>query len=89
MASLFLEWLSHFNKVNKKKSRVGPLLINDHVVDDGKVIAENLNNFFCSVFTRENIDCIPEFSLQTAMGDRLDTIDIKEEDIEKNINKII
>ena len=81
-------FFSHFNKVNKKKSRVGPLLINDHVVDDDKDIAENLNNFFCSVFTRENMDSIPEFSLQTAIGDRLDTIDIKEEDIEKNINKM-
>ena len=64
------------------------MLINDHIVDDDKGIAENLNNFFCSVFTRENIDSIPEFSLQTAIGDRLDTIDIKEEDVEKNINKM-
>ena len=38
-------FFSHFNKVNKKKSRVGPLLINDHVIDDDKDIAENLKLF--------------------------------------------
>ena len=83
-----------FRKANtnsKLKSRCG---IADLTNDDGSVAstdkekAETLNKFFCSVFTKEIIDKIPEASNKAKNIKSLSVIEIKPDDIVKKFSKL-
>ena len=43
----------------KDRTPVGPLKVNNATISDNKEITKVLNEYFCSVFTRENIDNFP------------------------------
>ena len=51
---------SYLKKKTANKVSVGPLMDGDSLVTDDSEMAELLNNFFCSVFTRENLQDMPE-----------------------------
>ena len=48
------------NKV-KSRTRIGPLKVDGVKISDNLGMANELNNFFCSVFTNENLVEIPSF----------------------------
>ena len=51
-----------YKYINSKKSNresIGPLKVNDTLVEDDQDIADNLNNFFSSVFTSEDLSNLP------------------------------
>ena len=54
-----------YKYINSKKSNkesVGPLKVNDTLVENDQTIADNLNHFFSSVFTNEDLSNIPHLS---------------------------
>ena len=54
-----------YRYINSKKCNresVGPLKVNDSVVDDDQGIADALNEFFSSVFTKEDMSNIPRLN---------------------------
>jgi hypothetical protein len=51
---------SYMKKKTTNKVSVGPLKEGDELITDNKKMAEILNNWYCSVFTRENLDQVPE-----------------------------
>jgi hypothetical protein len=71
----------------KSKRTIGPLK-NDRgqVTYDNKEMASILNNFFASVFTRENLNNMPEKERETDAN--LSDIEINVESIIKKINKL-
>jgi hypothetical protein len=71
----------------KSKTTIGPLK-NDRgqVTYDNKEMASILNNFFASVFTRENLNNMPEKERETDAN--LSDIEINVESIIKKINKL-
>jgi hypothetical protein len=71
----------------KSKRTIGPLK-NDRgqVTYDNKEMASILNNFFASVFTRENLNNMPEKERETDAN--LSDIEISVESIIKKINKL-
>ena len=65
-----------------------PLVDGDsHVTDDGEM-AELLNKFFCSVFTRENLDAMPEPEQLYTGAEPLTEAEFKEEDVKKKLTNL-
>ena len=53
-------FFSYMKKKTSNHISVGPLKEGDKLVTDNKEIAEMLNSWYCSVFTRENLQQMPE-----------------------------
>merc|ERR1712030_23581 len=51
---------SYMKKKTSNRVSVGPLKEGDELVTDNKKMAEILNNWYCSMFTRENLQQLPE-----------------------------
>ena len=73
----------------KTKSRVsvGPLLINDTLSSNNCEIANELNQYFSSVFTQEDISYVPE-SQDVSQGSALRMVEFRRLDIEKKIENL-
>ena len=79
---------SYLKKKNCNKVSVGPLIDGENLVTDDSQMAELLNNFFCSVFTREKLADMPEPE-QLYRGDEpLTEADFKEEDVRKKLTNL-
>ena len=75
----------------KLKERVGPLETdNGHVTDDDKEMCDCLNEYFLSVFTKENLEYIPEVEAMYASSPEniLSKINISREDVIKELNRL-
>jgi hypothetical protein len=70
----------------KGKSRVGPLEVNNVIIDTDIEAASCLNDHFCSVFTRENTDNIPKFSIEGE--NNISDINISQDEIIRLIEKM-
>ena len=78
---------SYVKAKTKCRPGVGPLLNQvGEPVTDPKDMATILNNYFGSVFTRENIDNVPQKEMETDV--RLNKIDIWEKDILEKISDL-
>ena len=71
----------------KTKSLLDQLKINGVLVHDDKAICEELNSFFGSVFTREEVNHLPEFD-EVHNEQTIDTVQISPEMIIKEISKL-
>ena len=49
----------YLSSKKNNKVKIGPLKVNDVVIDDEKEMADTFNDFFSSVFTDENLNFIP------------------------------
>ena len=68
------------------KSSIGPLKIGTGIIADELKIAEELNNFFVSVFTEENLESNPSLDLTTDAS--LKNLVINKEIVLKEIEKL-
>ena len=64
---------------------VGPLKANGSVVTDHQVMSNMLNDYFCSVFTDENIEEIPAAEQQYVGDDPLLDVTITKEKVRKKL----
>ena len=79
---------SFYSYANKKvnKSSIGPLKIGTDIITDEMKIAEELNKFFVSVFTEDNLESIPSVDLTTDAS--IKTVVINNEIVLKEIEKL-
>ena len=74
---------------NKTKSKGKITILNDNdgnEVTDDQQKAELLNNYFASVFTKENVTKIPDFVLDTETVTIMNNIAVTEDRIAKHLN---
>ena len=76
---------SYIKKKNANRLTVGPLKVDGNVVTDHQVTSDMLNNFFCSVFTEENLEEMPEIGQQYSGDDPLIDVIITEEKVRKKL----
>ena len=68
---------------------VGPLKDSSgQLVTDDKLMAEQLNLFFCSVFTQEDCSNLPETENLFTDGEPLENVDITEEKVKSKLEKL-
>ena len=79
----------YVNSKTKSKGKISVLINkNKHEVCDDFEKAEILNNHFASVFTKENLDNIPDFSPDISDPMIMETIDINETDIKDLLKEL-
>ena len=79
---------SYLKKKASNKVSVGPLMDGDNLVNDDTEMAELLNNFFCSVFTRENLDDMPEPEQLFSGEDMLSEANFGHEEVKKKLSNL-
>ena len=63
----------------KVQDKVGPLEGNDgNIITDGFLMAENLNKYFSSVFTREDISTLPVLETKLVIDNETEELIIEE-----------
>jgi len=78
---------SYVKRKSKSRLTIGPLKSkNQKVLTEDVEMAEELNNFFSSVFTREGDSVVPEATERT--NERLFTANITEREVRKKIRKL-
>ena len=80
-----------YKYINSKKSSrdsIGPLKVNGKLVESDSEIADKLNSFFSSVFTRDEIDC--DLNLQCVKEGivKLEDIEISPSAVKKKLDKL-
>ena len=79
------QFYSYIKKKTANRVTVGPLKADGSVVTDHQVMSNMLNNYFCSVFTDENIEEIPAAEQQYVGDDPLLDVTITEEKVRKKL----
>ncbi len=78
---------SYIKKKTKSRPSIGPLKDkNEKVVTEDQEMAEVLNEFFSSVFTRENTTNVPEAEIMAT--EEIKTVRITEWEVKKKIRKL-
>ncbi len=72
---------------SKAKVGIGPLKGQDEMVVDEEGMANLLNNYFATVFTKEDINTIPEINKNLAENEIID-IEITEERVQKAVDSL-
>ena len=67
---------------------VGPLKVDGKVVTDHQVMSDMLNNFFCSVFTEENLEDMPQVQQQYSGDDPLVDVIITQDKVRKKLSRL-
>jgi len=82
---LFYKYLNskQFNRDN-----IGPLKVNDVIIDDDKLIAENLNAYFSSVFTIEDLKDMPNIEHLKPEIMILESVTFTPENIKQKVKKL-
>ena len=79
-----------YKYINCKKwnrEYISPLKVDKILIDDDKSVAETLNMFFSSVFTKEDLDNVPNIAKIKDNIDDLQNINFTSEVVKKKINK--
>jgi hypothetical protein len=72
----------------KSKTTIGPLITKEKkILTEGKEMAEELNKFFASVFTIEDMQNLPDPEPEL-VGHQMSTIKVSEQDIQRKICKL-
>ena len=80
-----------YNYINSKKCNrdsIGPLKVNGKLIDEDNLIAENLNIFFSSVFTVEDIQNIPNIEPIKEDIPNLNFVEFTAENVREKLNKL-
>ena len=78
----------YMKKKTGNKVTVGPLKEDGKLLTDDKQMADQLNNFFCSVFTKEDTDHIPVAENLVGDRDTLEDISITEEKVKEKLRNL-
>ena len=74
---------SFFSYVNNKKklgNKIGPLKdVNNNIVTDDLEMANIVNNYFSTVFTKDSGDCLPNLASFSDENECLSSINISEQ----------
>ena len=87
----FKEFFKYFSNVSKKPKVMGPLKKNNIVAENDEDMAELLNDHFCSVFTDENLDILPnDYNLPPSkfVNYPFEDFTVTEEEVEIFINNL-
>ena len=80
---------SYMKQRTSNRVSVGPLKDNNgNLVNDDFQMAEMLNEFFCSVFTREDCTSIPDAEQLFQLGDPLEIIQFSEDKVKKKLEQL-
>ena len=82
---------AYISSKTRSNTKIGPLLDeNNDLVQDNKSLADLLNRYFCSVFTKENLSNIPEAEqiFQGNSEDKLSNIVITEQMVLEKLNNL-
>ena len=80
-----------FKYINRKKNTrdtVGPLKVDDKIVETDEDVATELNKYFVSVITSEQADTIPSESVLRANITRMNKFTIETKDVRQSMEKI-
>ena len=69
----------------KSRTAVGPLKVDNVIISEDKEMAETLNGFFTSVFTRENTENIPVSPNLNISGTYLSNLQFSKSEVEEKI----
>ena len=79
----------YLKKKTGNRVSVGPLKDSSgNLITDDKLMAEQLNLFFCSVFTQEDCTNLPEAETLFRDEEPLESIDITEEKVKVKLDKL-
>ena len=76
---------SYIKKKTSNRVTVGPLKAGEELVTDNQQMCNMLNDFFCSVFTEENLEEIPVVSQQYKGDEPLEDVPITKEKVRKKL----
>ena len=77
---------SYVNNKKSVKSKIGPIQIGQELLTEDKDIAQALNNFFTSVFTKEDLENLPNMPPQVEC--ELKSIEVTKELVQLELNKL-
>ena len=78
---------SYIKSKTKSRTGVGPLKLGDVMVTDNDQMATILNNYFCGVFTREDVGNVPQIPTMP-VGSFIETIVFDKNKVLEKINKL-
>jgi hypothetical protein len=81
-------FFSYMKKQTSNRVSVGPLKDGDDLVADSGRMAEMLNSFFCSVFTREDLSHLPAAEELFEGDDKLETVCITSAKVVSKLKKL-
>ena len=78
----------YINSKSGNRETVGPLKVDDVLIENDKVIAEKLNVFFASVFTSDDINCDINMDKLKENATELNSIDITSAKVKDKLDKL-
>ncbi len=78
----------YFNSKRGNRETVGPLKLDDVLIENDKDIAEKLNVFFASVFTSDDINCDINMDKLKHNATELNSIDITSAKVKDKLDKL-
>ena len=82
---------SFFSYIKKKTSNrvsVGPLKVEDEVIADSSKMASILNTWYCSMFTEEDMNSMPEAEELCGEGEELKSVEFTAEKVVKKLKEL-
>ena len=73
---------------SKAKVGIGPLKLNGKLIEGDFEVAKHLNDYFATVFTREDINNVPQAEVEENQCEILQDIDITFEKVQKSITSM-
>ena len=77
----------YFISKQSNRDSIGPLKVNNVIIDDDKLIAENLNAYFSSVFTIEDLKDMPNIAHLKPEIMILESVTFTPENIKQKLKK--
>ncbi len=82
------KYTKYVKSKTKSKTTVGPLVTQDKkIITDNKEMAEMLNQFFSSVFTKEDLNNVPDAEAEIVTR-AMPPVQVSEQDVAKKIREL-
>lgn len=85
---MYRKYTKYVKSKTKNKTTVGPLVTQDKkIITDNKEMAEMLNQFFSSVFTKEDLNNVPDAEAEIVTR-AMPPVQVSEQDVAKKIREL-
>ena len=81
-------FFSHIKKSTSNRVTFGPLKQDDKIVADSSQMATVLNDFFCTVFTDEDTETLPQVEQAFTGNDPLRTVQFSSDEVKKKLLRL-